>query len=99
MPTGETDDYERPTWYGDAAVIGGRPARRGADEPILALILRSQVVGRGEPGVRPRGDRAWDTAGPAREHRSARFLGVALLLGGDYTVIDGLIRLLSGASP
>ncbi len=33
------------------------------------------------------------------EHRSARFLGVALLLGGDYTVIDGLIRLLSGASP
>jgi len=33
------------------------------------------------------------------EHRSARFLGVALLLGGAFTVIDGLIRLLSGASP
>ncbi len=33
------------------------------------------------------------------EHRSDRFLGVALLLGGTFTVIDGLIRLLSGASP
>ena len=33
------------------------------------------------------------------EHRSERFLGVALLLGGTFTVIDGLIRLLSGASP
>jgi hypothetical protein len=32
-------------------------------------------------------------------HRSDRFLGVALLLGGAFTVIDGLIRLLSGASP
>ena len=33
------------------------------------------------------------------EHRSDRFLGVALLLGGTFTVIDGLIRLLRGASP
>jgi hypothetical protein len=33
------------------------------------------------------------------EHRSDRFLGVALLLGGTFTVIDGLIRLLAGASP
>ena len=33
------------------------------------------------------------------EHRSERFLGVALLLGGAFTAIDGLIRLLSGASP
>ena len=33
------------------------------------------------------------------EHRSERFLGVALLLGGLFTAIDGLIRLLSGASP
>jgi hypothetical protein len=32
-------------------------------------------------------------------HRSERFLGVALLLGGAFTAIDGLIRLLSGASP
>jgi hypothetical protein len=28
------------------------------------------------------------------EHRSERFLGVALLLGGVFTAIDGLIRLL-----
>jgi hypothetical protein len=33
------------------------------------------------------------------ENRSERFLGVALLLGGAFTAIDGLIRLLSGASP
>jgi hypothetical protein len=33
------------------------------------------------------------------EHRSERFLGVALLLGGTFTVIDGLLRLLTGASP
>jgi hypothetical protein len=33
------------------------------------------------------------------EQRSERFLGVALLLGGAFTVIDGLIRLLLGASP
>ena len=32
------------------------------------------------------------------EHRSERLLGVALLLGGTFTVIDGLVRLLSGAS-
>jgi hypothetical protein len=32
-------------------------------------------------------------------HRSERFLGVALLLGGAFTAIDGSIRLLSGASP
>jgi succinate-acetate transporter protein len=33
------------------------------------------------------------------ENRSDRFLGVALLLGGAFTMIEGLIRLLSGASP
>ena len=33
------------------------------------------------------------------EHRSDRFLGVALLLGGAFTAIDGLVRLLSGALP
>jgi hypothetical protein len=33
------------------------------------------------------------------EHRSERFLGVALLLGGAFTVLEGLIRLLLGASP
>ena len=33
------------------------------------------------------------------EHRSERFLGVALLLGGAFSVIEGLVRLLSGVSP
>jgi hypothetical protein len=33
------------------------------------------------------------------EHRSERFLGVALLVGGTFTAMDGLVRLLSGASP
>jgi hypothetical protein len=33
------------------------------------------------------------------EHRSERFLGVALLLGGAFTAVDGLVRLLLGASP
>jgi hypothetical protein len=33
------------------------------------------------------------------EHRGERFLGVALLLGGAFTVLEGLIRLLLGASP
>jgi hypothetical protein len=32
------------------------------------------------------------------EHRSERFLGVALLLGGAFTAMEGLARLLSGAS-
>ena len=31
-------------------------------------------------------------------HRSERFLGVALLLGGAFSVIDGVVRLLLGAS-
>ena len=33
------------------------------------------------------------------ENRSERFVGVALLLGGAFTAIEGLIRLLSGAAP
>ena len=33
------------------------------------------------------------------EHRSERFLGVALLLGGAFTAVDGLIRMLLGTSP
>ncbi len=33
------------------------------------------------------------------ENRSERFIGVALLLGGAFTAIEGLIRLLSGAAP
>jgi hypothetical protein len=31
------------------------------------------------------------------EHRSERFLGVALLLGGAFTMVDGTVRLLFGA--
>ena len=33
------------------------------------------------------------------EHRSDRFLGIALLLGGAFTAIEGSVRLLSGAAP
>ena len=31
------------------------------------------------------------------EHRSERFLGAGLLLGGAFTAIEGLVRLLFGA--
>jgi hypothetical protein len=65
--------------------------------PILALILRSWGVGSVVFGLGAivLGIRQVRLG----EHRSERFLGVALLLGGAYTVIDGLIRLISGASP
>jgi len=33
------------------------------------------------------------------ENRSERFVGVALLLGGAFTAIEGLTRLLSGTAP
>jgi hypothetical protein len=65
--------------------------------PILALIFRSwglgaMVFGAGAIAL---------GIGQVRlgEHRSDRFLGVALLLGGAFTAIDGLVRLLSVASP
>jgi hypothetical protein len=65
--------------------------------PILALIFRSwwgvgvMVFGLGAIllGVR----QVW-----LGENRSERFLGVALLLGGAFTAIEGLIRLLSAAA-
>jgi hypothetical protein len=65
--------------------------------PLLGLIFRSwglgaMVFGLGAIVLGIRQVRLG-------EHRSERFLGVALLLGGTFTVIDGLIRLLSGASP
>jgi hypothetical protein len=65
--------------------------------PLLGLIFKSwglgaMVFGLGAIVLRIRQVRLG-------EHRSERFLGVALLLGGTFTVIDGLIRLLSGASP
>jgi succinate-acetate transporter protein len=65
--------------------------------PILALVFRSwglgaMVFGLGAILLGIRQVRLG-------EHRSERFLGVALLLGGAFTAIDGLIRLLTGASP
>jgi succinate-acetate transporter protein len=65
--------------------------------PILALVFRSwglgaMVFGLGAIVLGIRQVRLG-------ENRSDRFLGVALLLGGAFTVIEGLIRLLSGASP
>ena len=65
--------------------------------PILALVFRSWglgalVFGLGAILLGMRQIRLG-------EHRSDRFLGVALLLGGTFTVIDGLVCLLSGASP
>ncbi len=65
--------------------------------PILALILRSWGVGSVVFGLGAivLGIRQVRLG----EHRSERFLGVALLLGGAYTIIDGLVRLISGASP
>jgi succinate-acetate transporter protein len=65
--------------------------------PLLGLIFRSwglgaMVFGLGAIVLGIRQVRLG-------EHRSERFLGVALLLGGTFTVIDGLIRLLTGASP
>ena len=65
--------------------------------PLLGLIFRSWglgavVFGLGAIVV---GMRQVRLGG----HRSERFLGVALLLGGTFTAMDGLVRLLSGASP
>jgi hypothetical protein len=65
--------------------------------PILALVFRSWglgalVFGLGAIVLGIRQVRLG-------EHRSERFLGVALLLGGAFTMIDGWIRLLSGAAP
>ena len=65
--------------------------------PILALLFRSWGVGALVFGLGAivLGIRQVRLG----EHRSERFLGVALLLGGAFTMIDGLLRLLSGASP
>jgi hypothetical protein len=65
--------------------------------PVLALIFRSwgvgvMVFGLGAIVLGVRQVRIG-------ENRSERFLGVALLLGGAFTAIEGLIRLLSGAAP
>ena len=89
-----TNVYEKPTRYGTAAVVRRHPVHRG---PILALVFRSWglgalVFGLGAILLGIRQIRLG-------EHRSDRFLGVALLLGGAYTAIDGLVRLLLGTAP
>jgi hypothetical protein len=65
--------------------------------PILALVFRSWgvgslVFGLGAivPGIRQV---------QLGENRSERFLGVALLLGGAFTALEGSIRLLFGVAP
>jgi hypothetical protein len=65
--------------------------------PILALVFRSwgfgaMVFGLGAMVLGIRQVRLG-------ENRSERFIGVALLLGGAFTAIEGSIRLLSGVAP
>jgi hypothetical protein len=60
--------------------------------PILAIIFRSwgvgsMVFGLGAIVLEIRQIRLG-------EHRSERFIGVALLLGGAFTAMEGLVRLL-----
>jgi hypothetical protein len=65
--------------------------------PVLAIIFRSwglgsMVFGLGAIVLGIRQVRLG-------ENRSERFIGVALMLGGAFTAIEGLIRLLFGAPP
>jgi hypothetical protein len=65
--------------------------------PILAIIFRSwglgsMVFGLGAIVLGIRQVRLG-------EHRSERFIGVGLLLGGAFTAIEGLVRLLFVAAP
>ncbi len=65
--------------------------------PIVALIFRSWGVGSLVFGLGAivLGIRQIRLG----ENRSERFIGVALLLGGAFTAIEGLVRLLFGAAP
>jgi hypothetical protein len=65
--------------------------------PILALVFRSLAVGSLVFGLGAivLGIRQVRLG----ENRSERFIGVALLLGGAFTAIEGSIRLLFGAVP
>jgi hypothetical protein len=65
--------------------------------PILALVLRSWGVGGLVFGLGAilLGVRQIRLAGD----RGERFIGVALLLGGAFTAVEGSVRLLSGAAP
>jgi hypothetical protein len=62
--------------------------------PVLALLLRSWGVGALVFGLGAivLGIRQVRVG----EHRSERFLGVGLLLGGTFTMVDGVVRLLLG---
>jgi len=65
--------------------------------PILAIIFRSWGVGSMVFGLGAivLGIRQVRLG----EHRSERFVGVALLLGGAFTAIEGLVRLLFVGAP
>ena len=65
--------------------------------PILALILRSWGVGSLVFGLGAIVLGIWQVR--LGGDRSERFLGVALLLGGAFTGIEGLVRLLFDAAP
>ena len=63
--------------------------------PVLALLFRSWGVGALVFGLGATvlGIRQVRLGEP----RSERFIGVALLLGGAFTMVDGVVRLLFGA--
>ncbi len=65
--------------------------------PILALLFRSWGVGSMVFGLGAivLGIRQVRLG----EHRSERFVGVGLLLGGAFTAIEGLVRLLFQVAP
>jgi hypothetical protein len=90
----KTNVYEKFIRYGDAAVGRCDPAHSGPDPGA-----DPQVVGRRELRIRPWSDRAGVRQIRLGANRSERFIGFALLLGGAFTAIEGLIRLLFGATP
>jgi hypothetical protein len=65
--------------------------------PILALVSRSWGVGGLVFGLGAIVLGIWQVR--LGENRSERFLGVALLLGGAFTALEGSIRLLFGVAP
>jgi hypothetical protein len=88
MPTRDTSGTGMLRLLAAILLMGG---------PILALVFRSWGVGSLVFGLGALvlGIRQVRLG----ENRSERFIGVALLLGGAFTAIEGLIRLLFGAAP